>query len=169
MKTSDPSIDEEHPADQGHGREDLKQVRESFKAGTRLDDFCYYYTCLYVGLTLFHGATIRNDSDKGKAEKEKLGEVLVTMSKVKQPPCVLPDSVSKMCQFLGMSCSAQGSASTASSSKEGAQPPPKHRRGDGGAAGGGQQRGDGEAAAGQQKRGDGEAGEAAAGQRKQGD
>ena len=28
MKTSDPSIDEEHPADQGHGREDLKQVRE---------------------------------------------------------------------------------------------------------------------------------------------
>ena len=100
MKTSDPSIDEEHPADQGHGREDLKQVRESFKAGTRLDDFCYYYTCLYVGLTLFNGPTIRNDSEQGRVEQDKLKGVLQSMQNAKQKPTTLPDSVSNMCSFI---------------------------------------------------------------------
>ena len=102
MKTSDPSIDEEHPADQGHGREDLKQVRESFKAGTRLDDFCYYYTCLYVGLTLFNGPTIRNGSDQGRAEQGKLKEVLESMHTVKHKPTILPDIVSNMCSFINV-------------------------------------------------------------------
>ena len=102
MKTSDPSIDEEHPADQGHGREDLKQLRESFKAGTRLDDFCYYYTCLYVGLTLFNGPTIRNDSEQGRVEQDKLKGVLQSMQKVKHKPTILPDSVSNMCSFINV-------------------------------------------------------------------
>ena len=105
MKTADPRIEEEHPAsvaeaDEGAGT----ALRSSFEAGKRMDDFCYYYTCLYVALTLFHGATIRNESDQGKAEQEKLKEVLVALNKVKQHPNILADSVRSMCSFLGVPC-----------------------------------------------------------------
>ena len=40
MKTSYPSIDEEHPASVAEAGEGLKQVRDSYKSGARIDDFC---------------------------------------------------------------------------------------------------------------------------------
>ena len=39
MQTSYPSIDEEHPASVAEAGEGLKQVRDSYKAGKRVDDF----------------------------------------------------------------------------------------------------------------------------------
>ena len=96
MKTSDPSIDEEHPASVAEAGEGLKQVRGSYKAVQRIDDFGYYHTCLYVGLTLFDGAAIRNGSVQGRADKDKLTAVLQSMQGLKHKPTRLADSVSNM-------------------------------------------------------------------------
>ena len=106
-----------------------------------MEDFCYYYTCLYVGLTLSHGPTIRNASDQGKAEQEKLKGVLQSMHGVTHKPCICPDSVSKLCAFIDMPGLAAGtpsepdgqapvskSADGAPSTTETVQPPPKRRR-----------------------------------------
>ena len=122
MKKADPRIGEGQPAVVAEAGDEAawQALQVSFREGKRMDDFCYFYTCLYVGLTLFHGATIRNDSDQGKAEKEKLKGVLGTMLKVKQMPCVLPASVRAMCAFLDVPWNPPGSSSTSSSSKDGA-------------------------------------------------
>ena len=142
MKRSDPNVDEEHPASVAEADKGLgKALRASFAAGTRMDAICYYYTCLYVGLTLFHGPTIRHDSDQGKAEQEKLKGVLQAMHGVKHKPCILPDSVSAMCAFINMPGLAAGTPSEpdtqahVSNNGDGApstavtvQPPPKRRR-----------------------------------------
>ncbi len=100
-KKADPGIDDEQAATEAVAGEDPGQtLRASFSAGTRMDDLCYYYTCLYVGLTLFHSAAIRNDTESGKLEQEKLKQVLQAMRDTPQPPRILPDSVRAMCTFL---------------------------------------------------------------------
>ena len=101
MKQADPGIGDAQAATEVVAGEDPGQtLRASLTAGTRMDDLCYYYMCLYVGLTLFHGAAIRNDSDSGKLEQEKLKQVLQAMRDTPQPPRILPDSVRAMCTFL---------------------------------------------------------------------
>ena len=46
--------------------------------------------------------TLRNDSGQGKAEQEKFKAVLQSMHGIKHKPCMLPDSVSKLCAFIDM-------------------------------------------------------------------
>ncbi len=70
VKKADPGIDDEQAATEAVAGEDPGQtLRASFSAGTRMDDLCYYYTCLYVGLTLFHSAAISNDRHGCKLEQ----------------------------------------------------------------------------------------------------
>ena len=138
IKSSDPRIDEGIPAGgadvhEGEAKaavadahEGEGTAKESFAAGKRMDDSCYYYTCLYVALTLFNSAGIRHESE-GEAEQEKLKNVLETMTKVKGCPSILPDSVREMCSFVNLPCDLPAS----SPSKGGAetmQPPPAKKR-----------------------------------------
>ena len=148
IKSSDPRIGEGIPAggadvhegeakaavaDAHEGEGTAKEsFRQSFAAGQRMDDSCYYHTCLYVALTLFNSAGIRHESE-GKAEQEKLKDVLETMTKVKGCPSILPDSVREMCSFVNLPCDLPASSSSkggTASAAETMQPPPaKKRRG----------------------------------------
>ena len=101
MNTADPGIDDAQAA--AEGEDPGQTLRASFTAGARMDDLCYYCMCLYVGLTLFHCAAIRNDSESGKLEQEKLKQVLQAICDTPQPPRILPDSVRAMCTFLDVS------------------------------------------------------------------
>ena len=92
-----------------------------------MEDCCYYCTCLYVCLTLVHGPTFRNGSDQGKAEQAQFKAVLQSMHGIKHKPCILPDSVSKMCAFIDMPEFAAG-APCEPDAQAHVQPPHKRRR-----------------------------------------
>ena len=85
---------------------------------------------LHVPLRLpdpFHGPKFRNGSDQGKAGQDKFKAVLQSMHGIKHKPCILPDSVIKLCAFIDMPELAAG-APCEPDAQALVQPPHKRRR-----------------------------------------
>ncbi len=61
---------------------------------------CYFYTCMYVALTLFRSPTVLQDNKKGRAEKESLKEVVVSLRSAQNHCDAFKPQVRDMCAML---------------------------------------------------------------------
>ena len=92
-----------------------------------MQDCCYYCTCLYVCLTISHGPRSELTVTRGRPDRTQFKAVLQSMHGIKDKPCILPDSVSKMCAFIDMPELAAGLPCEPDAQAL-AQPPHKRRR-----------------------------------------